>query len=515
MLEGTSAPVAASASESNTLSQRWLLRGALASSLLLFALRLHVARGTGFGDAEALYMSYALHPQPAYLDHPGLVGMVARWLGGGQAPTPGATHLFAAALATLMPWIGALGARAAGASRGGSVATALALIWVPELAIGLFALTPDLLLAVFWLGALGLAALALRSEPRSFRALLATLGAGSLIGLAFLAKVSGALLGAALLATLLSGGARARLRTFAPWGALGLGLVLATPVVLWELRNGWPMLTHRLVSSQAQAGLSFRNLGALLGGQLAYVSPPFLIGAVYLARDLWRRRAEDLVSRLLFFACVVPAVPLILLCLWSRVAEPHWLAPAYLALTLHLGRRMVIGRVLATASIATGAAIALFAWLWVMTPLPMKLLGSAYHPRYDLANDLFAWGPGRQLLEQAVDQARLDSRRLPVVVGPHYIVCAQAQAALGARVPVGCNSPIRDDFDDWYPRQRWLDAPVVLYVQDDRFDVDPKVELPNRVVSGVAAVEVRRGGVVVRTIRITRLDKLTGVGSVF
>ena len=274
MLEGASitAPAAAE-SAARTLSERWLLRSAIASSLLLFALRLHVGHGTGFGDAEALYASYALHPQPAYLDHPGLVGMVARLIGNGQAPNPQAAHLFAAVLATLVPWLGALGALGAGASRSGSVLTALALTWVPELAIGLFALTPDLLLAVTWLGALGLAALALSAEPRSFRALISTLGAGLLVGLAFLAKVSGALLGIALLVTLLSRGARGRLRTFAPWGALGLGLVLATPVVLWEAKHGWPMLTHRLVSSQAQAGFSLRNLGALLGGQLAYVSP--------------------------------------------------------------------------------------------------------------------------------------------------------------------------------------------------------------------------------------------------
>ena len=86
-------------------------------------------------------------------------------------------------------------------------------------------------------------------------------------------------------------------------------------------------------------------------------------------------------------------------------------------------------------------------------------------------------------------------------------------AALGARVPVGCNSPIRDDFDDWYPRQRWLEAPVVLYVQDSRFEVDPRIELPGRVVRSVATTDVLRGGVVVRTIRVTRLDKISGVAA--
>jgi hypothetical protein len=512
-LEGASIPVASAATQTEAVAERWLVRLALTSSLALLALRLHVGGDTGFGDAEALYACYALHPQPAYLDHPGLVGTVAGWLGSGQAPSPRAAHLFAALLATAMPWLGAFAARSAGASRVGCLSTALALTWVPELAIGLLALTPDLLLGVLWLGTLGLAALALRSEPKSFNALITTLGAGALVGLAFLAKVSGALLGIALVCAVLTREARPRLRTFAPWGALLLGLLLASPVVLWESRNNWPMLTHRLVSTQAGAGLSLRNLGALVGGQLGYVSPPFLIAAAFLFRDLYRHKKADATARLLFFATVVPGVPLILLCLWSRVAEPHWLAPAYLALAIHLGRRGVIGRALAVASLATGVVVAIVAWLWVMTPLPIHALGSSYRARYDLANDLHAWGPGRRLIEQAVSEARLEAQKLPVVVGPHYIVCAQAHAVLGGQVPVGCNSPVRDDFDRWYPRQRWLEASVVLYVQDSRFEVDPLAELPGRVVRSVTTADVRRGGVVVRTIKITRLDKLSGVGN--
>jgi hypothetical protein len=54
------------------------VRWALLVSFALFGLRLQLAGHTGFGDAEALYICYALHPQPAYLDHPGFVDQVAR-----------------------------------------------------------------------------------------------------------------------------------------------------------------------------------------------------------------------------------------------------------------------------------------------------------------------------------------------------------------------------------------------------------------------------------------------------
>ena len=484
-----------------------MVRTALGASLLLLVLRLHIAAWSGFGDAEALYASYALYPQPAYLDHPGLIGLLARWIGRGNAPSPATTHVITAVVATLVPALGLWAARATGAGWTGALGTALTLLLVPELSIGLFAFSPDLPLAVVWLAALGLAALALRSEPTSFRALWSTLGAGALVGVACLAKVSGALLGLALLATWLTPPLRNRWRTLAPWSALGVAAVLVAPLVLWEVTQGYPMLQHRLVATQAGAGVSLRNLGALLGGQLAYVTPPFLYAALLVLRDLWRRRREDELSRLLWLCTVVPALPLILLCLWSRVAEPHWLAPAYLPLAIHLARGRAVGRKLAIGSLVTGAAVTLLAWTWVSTPLPLRVLGSHYRARYDLANDLHAWGPGRDLLRQAVARALRETRQLPVVVGPHWIVCAQAQAAVGHTVPVGCNTPLRDDFDRWFPRKRWFDAPVLLYVQDNRFELDPKRELPHRQVTSISRTAVRRAGTVIRTIRITRLER--------
>jgi hypothetical protein len=489
-----------------------LVHAAVAVSLAMLGLRLDVASFAGFGDAEALYVSYALHPQPAYVDHPGLIGAMARAIGRGSAPSPGLAHIVTATLATLVPWIGALAARAAGASWRGAMRTVLVLALVPEIGIGLFGLTPHLPLALAWLGALAFGALALRSPASSFRALIATLGAGGLAGVACLSHATGVLLALALLSALFGRGMLARWKTAAPWAAIGIALVLVLPLLVWEARSDFPMLRHRLIATQGNAGFSLRNLGALVGGQLAYVTPPFLAAAAFVLTDLARERARDPATRLLWLATLVPAAVLVPLCLWSRVAEPHWLAPAYLALAVHVARRDLVGRKLAVGSLVTGAVITLLAWLWVRTPLPVVALGASYRARYDLANDLYAWGPAGRLLEDAVTRALSETRRLPVVVGPHWTVCAQAHARLEYRVPVGCNTAIRDDFDRWLPRKRWLDAPVVLYVHDSRFQVRPELELPGRAVTSSSQVEIVRGGRVVRTIWVTRLEKLVEIG---
>jgi hypothetical protein len=202
----------------------------------------------------------------------------------------------------------------------------------------------------------------------------------------------------------------------------------------------------------------------------------------------------------------VPAAVLVPLCAWSRVAEPQWLAPAYLALAVHAARSGV-RRWLGIGCAATGAVVTLLVWVAVRTPALIAISGSQYTPRYDLTNDLYAWEPGRRLLDEAVSSAFVETRRLPVVVGPHWTVCAQAHAALAHRVPVGCNTEIRDDFDRWFARERWLRAPVVLYVHDSRRNIRPELELPGRVVTRSSRVDVRRGNAVVRTIWVTRLEK--------
>ena len=489
-------------------ADRRLLGLALGSTLALAALRVHVALGTGFGDAEALYACYALHPQPGYLDHPGLIGSIARLLGGGDPPSPLAAHLATTLGAGVVPWLGALASGAAGATTRGCLGVALALTWVPELAVGLFGMTPDLPLALTWLAALGLAAFAVRSPADSFRALAASLGVGALVGLATLAKLSGVLLGAGLLAASLTRPLRARYRTVAPWAALSVALVLIAPLAHWEISQGFPMARHRLIATQSAAGFSLKNLGAFLGGQLAYVTPPFLLGAALVLRQLFRARREDAVSTLLFWSTALPALPLALLCLWSRVAEPHWFAPAYLALALQLGRAGAVGPRLARASVLTGIAVVAFAWLWIRTDLAPRSLGAAYRARYDLANDLHAWRTGGALLDASLARVAGETGERPVVIGPHWIVCAQAHAHLGRRASVGCNGPRRDDFDDWLPRPRWAAARHLLFVHDSRFDVDPERELPGRVVRSVERADVVRGGRVVRSIWVTHLERV-------
>jgi hypothetical protein len=484
------------------------LQGALVASALLLAVRLYAAFHVGFGDAEALYACYAIHPQPVYLDHPGLIGVVARIVGGGTAPSPLAAHIATALMATAAPWIAMLTARAAGASVHAAALAAWALVLAPEISIGLFALTPDLLLIVLWYTSVAASLWALAAPPDSLRCLVGALGSGAAAGLACDSKVSGLLLLAGLVIGWASREARAHRRTLAPWVGLAVALVLLAPVWLDETARGFPMLRHRLIETQSGAGLSLRNLGALAGGQLIYVTPPLLLAAFVVARDLHRRRREDAPSRLLW-SLTVASLPLVLLCCVSRVAEPHWVAPIYLALPVHFARRstaapMLLRPAVARAAVGTSAGVLLFAHVWVLFPLGPWLLGPRYVARFDLANDLYAWEPALPVLRRALDESADSDLPPTIVVGAHWTVCAQIHAALPPSVLVGCQADIPDDFERWVPSATWKRAPVLLYVTDDRFEATAG-ELRDRRVEGTWRASLRRGGTIVRRITITRL----------
>jgi hypothetical protein len=91
------------------------------------------------------------------------------------------------------------------------------------------------------------------------------------------------------------------------------------------------------------------------------------------------------------------------------------------------------------------------------------------------------------------------------VVGPHWVVCAQLEAAFRGALAVGCDTPVEDDFDAWLPRAHWRAAPVVVWVDDGRF---PPPVLPTHTVLRQRTTHVVRAGRTVRVFTITVLVRL-------
>ncbi len=474
-------------------------------TVVMLIVRLYASKIVGYGDSEALYACYALHQQPAYLDHPGLVGLFASSLGGGTLPLPQAAHVATAALASMLPWLVVIVARRLGAETRPAAIAGLVVAATPEIGVGLFAMTPDLLLAWAWIAFLGFGALAIESEEtRGIRTVTLFAFAGVIAGVAASAKVTGALLLPAFAVAVI----RDKRHAKTPWPWLGVlvGCVPIAAIARYESALGFPMLRHRFVDTQHGAGFSLRNVGALFGGQLLYVSPVIVVIAVIALRDLVRHRNDDAATRLLFWTFAIPIAPLVLLSLWSKVAEPHWLAPPLLALPIHAARRALpISRKLVGAATVTGLAMVAAVYAWVLAPSLLRYAPASYDPKVDIANELYGWPQAARAANEMLEESAAAHADV-WLVGPSWMVCAQLQANMpGAHV--GCATDVRSDFDDWAPRKQWERADVIVFVTDERMLVEPEKIAPAFHVEHTERVSILRGGRIVRTFHISYLEK--------
>ena len=479
-----------------------LLIAALATTLAIAGLRLDAARHVGFSDTEALFLAYGFHPQPAYVDYPGLIGGLARLL----EPNPFAVHLATTLAAAALPWAGVLAAWANGAAGVAALRCYFPLALLPPLCIGSFAFTPDLPQCYLWLAALGCAGVALRRPSASFGALFASVGAGVAAGLACLSKPSGWLLAASLVACALGRSERPRLRTLSPWAAAGLFAIITAPLVGYWKAHG--------VSLKLAPDLSIASAALALARPLMGVTPPFLVAGALVASDLLRRRGASAVDRSLSYHLLLPLLPLMALAACTS-AETDWLTPACLVLSLHVARLPSLRRSLAWTCALTGLGVAFLGWCWLRTSLPLTAgqRFGGYEPALDASNDYYAWEPEKQLLEEAVAEIRTRTGQSPIVIGPHWRVCAQAEVALGGQVHVGCDSIAHDDYDDWSSPVLWDAAQTLLFVTDSRFDAPPDAFFGRDVVSVRHAV-VERFGQAVRTISVSRFERQEGTAGV-
>ncbi len=485
-----------------------LPRSLIAITAVLLALRLYAAKLIGFGDSEALYATYALHPSLTYLDHPGFIGFAAHLLslgGLGSAsgtPAPDVLHAASAVISTAFPILFFTLTRSAGASeRRAEIAAGLVAV-TPEIAIGLYGFTPDLFLAPAWLGALWLWIRWRQSETPSkltFALLLTALAAT--------AKVTALLLWAGILVdAILELGRSDNSKTKAPIRrallvGVGGSLLLLAPFVWAEAAKSFPMLRHRLVASQGRAGFSLRNLAAVPLGQIAYLSPfiAFILGRGVVGLAQSKPDAAFAPSSIRWLL-IGPLAILGVFSLWSTVAEPHWLAPAWLTVAFFLTLSdITFPRWLLRASFALASVLTLAVHAWVLAPRLHQFFPAPAEAKHDISNELFGWTDAT---------ARLDELRESypgaTIVGPHWTICAQLQATMGARVAVGCATEIPDDFDRWVPRDRWKSAQTIIWVTDQRF--------PSGMPEGRHTIDRRRlttfrGGRLARTFEFTVLDR--------
>jgi hypothetical protein len=159
-----------------------------------------------------------------------------------------------------------------------------------------------------------------------------------------------------------------------------------------------------------------------------------------------------------------------------------------------------VSRRLVVAAAAVAGAFVAVVHAWVLVPQALRLAPRSYDARLDLANELYGWPQVLAAVRDEVAAQASPGLEDVSVVGPHWVICAQLEADLQGDVHVGCNTPIPDDFDSWWPRDRWRNADSIVWVTDDRFGPPPT--LPLHALFRLRKVRVKRADRVIRTFTI-------------
>lgn len=202
---------------------------------------------------------------------------------------------------------------------------------MPLYAIGALLMTIDAPFVCCW----GLAWLCL-SRVRQREGELAWYGAGAAFGLGLLSKYTMFMLVPCVVLWLLnSPRLRHWLRRSEPYEALALGLLIFSPVVVWNARHGWYSFRHVLI--QAGGGGDRSLLATLAGGpeflatQVGVVSPLLFIVLFLATSWAWREGVRRDRDDLLLMVCASAPVFLFFQ-VWSFVnkVQANWAAHAYL-----------------------------------------------------------------------------------------------------------------------------------------------------------------------------------------
>ncbi len=311
-------------------------------------LRLAWAASIGPGNDEAYHYLFTIHPDLSYFDHPPMLALVEAL---GIALTTGNVSVFSLRLGFVLLFAGStwlmarLTSRFYGPHAGLLAAFALNLSAYHTAAAGAFAL-PDGPLLFFWLLTLDRLTLALGLSDDEHTGAVDSgrlwpwIGVGLAWGGGMLSKYHAIFLPAGvLLYLLIEPRARGWLRKPGPYVAALVGLIVFSPVIVWNASHGW-------VSFLFQAG---RAVGESRFRPEALLAAIFL-PALYLLPWIWMRLVLLLMGRsravlkgsatardkFLIAQAVLPLVTFLAVAC-KRAVLPHWTLVGFLPLMPMLG----------------------------------------------------------------------------------------------------------------------------------------------------------------------------------
>jgi len=451
---------------------------ALAILIMVSALlRLIAAGALGLGNDEAYHFLYAVHPDLSYYDHPPMLAWVeiaGLTLSGtafsAVALRSGFIALFAAS--TWLMW--RIAGRWYGPRAGFFAALALNLTGYYGLAVSTFAL-PDGPLLFFWLLTIDRLSVALEQPRRTWPWVWVGLAWGG----AMLSKYHAIFLPAGMLLLLIvHQPLRHWLAKPGPYLAFGLGLLVFSPVLVWNASNGWASFLFQ--GGRAIGGLVPRPdyLATALLAQAGYFFPwiwiPLVLLLVREARN-WRR-LESVHQRLALCLAIAPVLVFSAIACFRPVL-PHWGLIGLVSLFPVLGdcwrkhADLRPGRMTRWLSIAGVCTVSLLGMTIIEHHTGCFQRGGVvrwglFDARTDPTADLYGWD---LVAEQLEELGILDNENTFLFTRTWY-QSAQVAHAIHLRLPVLCyNIDDPRGFAFWSKPSQWVGHDGILLIINDEF----------------------------------------------
>ena len=165
------------------------------------------------------------------------------------------------------------------------------------------------------------------------------LAAGLTLGLAGLSKYHAALFAVGAAVFILTTPHRRRLINPAPWLAVAIAGLVASPVLIWNVQHDWVSFLFQSSRGVGSGGTNWSALARSVFGQMAYLGPWTLIASLAATISLLCPRGSRTGPVAFLAALGLPSIILFTAVpLWGGDALPHWQMPGWLFLLPILGQ---------------------------------------------------------------------------------------------------------------------------------------------------------------------------------
>lgn len=274
------------------------------------------------------------------------------------------------------------------------------------------------------------------------------LAVGLTLGLAGLSKYHAALFAVGAAVFILATHHRRRLMTPAPWLAVAITGLVASPVFIWNAQHDWVGLLFQSSRGVGSGGTNWLGFARSVFGQLAYLGPWTVIAALAATISLlWIRGSRAGPVAFLAALGLPPIILFTAVPLWGGEALPHWQMPGWLFLLPILGhaialleaRRHQLHR--AVRGIAVIAATVLAIAIFAVALIRYKPPSSALIARLGLNSFVEESSTWRGLAENLAERDLLPPadtmvQTRPLVVAFSWVEASRLAEALGPRATV-------------------------------------------------------------------------------